>query len=124
MINHSYYKTKKQKVAQLIFDVLTQKKDVKTALKSFPTPDKDYSLKVAWHALVHYEADEDLRKNDCEYAIAQDEYLTFVAEQLSLNNELPDNIIKEYIDIYDDTLISKKRSWKNLWGLFDKSLNI
>ena len=116
--------TAKQKVSQLISKVLTGKKDVKTAMKEFPAPNGDYSLVAAWHALIHYEADEDLREKDLEYATAQYEFLIFIAEQFAQDNDLPQNIIREYIDFYDDTLVAKKKSWRNCWGIFDKSLNI
>lgn len=111
-------------VADLIYNVLIGKIDVQTAIRKYPPHEGDCSLVAAWHALMHFEADEELRKKDPIYANLQNENLEFIAGELSKGMDLPNNLIKEYIDFYDDTLAAKKNSWKNLWGIFKRPLNL
>ena len=61
-------------VGRLIFAVLTERKTVREALLLFPES-KDKNIECAYHALVHYEADADIRYQDIEYRDAQDDYL-------------------------------------------------
>ena len=114
----------RKKVSDLIYKVLIGHCDVQTAIREFPPHERDYSLVAAWHALIHYDADEDLRAKDQIYADLQNENLEFIAGELSKGADLPNNLIKEYIDFYDDTLATKKNSWKNLWGIFKRPLNL
>ena len=116
--------TRRKQVSDLIYKVLIGKIDVQTAIREYPSHEGDYSLVAAWHALMHYEADEELRKKDQIYADLQNENLEFIAGELSKGADLPNNLIKEYIDFYDDTLSPKKNSWKNLWGIFKRPLNL
>ena len=44
-------------VGRLIFEVLTERKKVREAIKLFPET-KDLSIECAYHALVHFEADD------------------------------------------------------------------
>ena len=85
----------RQKVADLIIGVLTGQVIVREALLQFPST-TDTSVECAWHALVHLEADEDLRARDPEYKTEQDEYLMFISDTLRLGQDLPANILKEY----------------------------
>ena len=65
-------------VGRLIYAVLTEQKNVREAISLFPdTKDKD--IECAYHALVHYAADEDIRYRDIEYREEQDDYLEFIA---------------------------------------------
>ena len=48
-------------VAALIEDVLAGKKTVNEALSLFPHENNDINIKCAFDALMHREADEDLR---------------------------------------------------------------
>ena len=50
------------------------------ALLKFPPDTKDKSVQAAFHALVHFEADEDLRKRDLLYKEEQDEYLETITQ--------------------------------------------
>lgn len=95
-------------VSRLIISVLTEQRNVREAIKLFPeTDDKD--IECAYHALVHYEADEDIRKKDIEYRDAQDDYLEFIAQTLNSGNNLPKNIIEEYKPYYTGVA----RRWNN-----------
>ena len=53
-------------VGRLIFAVLTERKNVREAIKLFPES-KDRNIECAYHALVHYAADEEMRYLDIEY---------------------------------------------------------
>ena len=97
-------------VADLIIDVLKNKKTVLEALSSFPTDRDDINLKCAFDALVHREADEDLREKTPDYKEVQDKFLLDLAEILKNNEQLPQNIISEYLKYHQDDLISKKSS--------------
>lgn len=88
-------KSRKQ-VADLIISVLTERNCVREALKQFPHDTNDQSIDAAWHALVHYEADEDIRRRDLLYADEQNEYLEMIAFTLKEGNALPQNIITSY----------------------------
>lgn len=86
-------------VGRLIYKVLTGQTCVREAIKLFPDT-KDPNITCAYHALVHYEADEDIRYHDIEYRDAQDEYLEYIAQTLSSGKILPKNIIDEYKPYY------------------------
>ncbi|MCQ2739311.1 MAG: hypothetical protein MJ237_03695 [bacterium] len=103
-------------VSRLIMSVLTEQIIVREAIKLFPQT-KDSSIECAYHALVHYDADEDMRKFDIEYRDAQDEYLENIAHTLSDGKVLPKNIIDEYKPYYKGTA----RIWKeNISGIIEE----
>ena len=103
-------------VGDLIIAVLTDRIIVREALKKFPNNVKDASIKCAYHALVHREADEDLRYRDLLYRDEQDSYLEQVAQTLRQGLQLPKNIIKNYNQYYRDIEINKKfEISKNGW---------
>lgn len=89
-------------VGRLIFSVLTERKNAREAIKLFPET-KDKNIECAYHALVHYAADEEMRYLDIEYREAQDDYLEFIAQTLSAGKSLPKNIIDEYKPYYKGT---------------------
>ena len=82
-------------VGRLVYSVLTERKSVREALLLFPDS-SDKSIECAYHALVHFEADEDLRYKDYEYREEQNDYLEFIAQTLSEGKSLPRNIIADY----------------------------
>ena len=92
----------KKFVGRLIYAVLTQRKTVREAISLFPET-KDKNIECAYHALVHYEADEDLRYKDFEYREEQDDYLEFIAQTLVEGKDLPKNIIADYEEFYHGT---------------------
>jgi hypothetical protein len=110
--------TPKQLVAKLIFGILAKNITTRNALLMFPN-DKNSSIQTAWHALVHYEADEEIRWKDKEYADEQDDYLEMIAFILEKNEDLPKNIIESYDKYYKEAPLPQKQNWKGiLKGLF------
>jgi hypothetical protein len=90
----------KKLIASLIRQVLTGEICARQALEQFPCNIEDESFQCVWHALIHFEADEDLRKRDAEYAEVQDEYLKELIEIFEKGESLPENIIEEYNKFY------------------------
>ncbi len=86
-------------VGRLIFSVLTDRRNVREAIKLFPDT-QDKNIECAYHALVHYAADEELRYKNFEYREEQDDYLEFIAQTLTEGKELPRNIIADYDKYY------------------------
>ena len=86
-------------VGRLVYAVLTERKTVREALLLFPET-KDKNIECAYHALVHFEADEDLRYKDFEYREEQNDYLEFIAQTLVEGKDLPKNIIADYEEYY------------------------
>lgn len=87
-------------VSELIRKVLLGELSVQKALPMFPSGLGDKSIDAAFHALVHYEADEDLRRRDSLYKEEQDDYLTLIFQTLEQGESLPDNIIRNYEKYY------------------------
>jgi hypothetical protein len=112
-MNEQKIKTARTKVSAIIIKILTSTLSVREALKNFPKDVQDRSLECAWHAIIHYEADEDIRARDIEYAEAQDDYLEMIANILKEGGELPDNIIESYYEYYEGANLPKSSSWWN-----------
>ena len=110
-------------IGRLIYSVLAERKSVREALLLFPES-SDKSIECAYHALVHFEADEDLRYKDYEYREEQNDYLEFIAQTLSEGKSLPRNIIADYEPYYKGIA----RRWKNdsgsLWKEFLRAINL
>ena len=111
------------KVGRLIYAVLTDQKKVREAILDFPETN-DKNIKCAYHALVHYEADEDLRYMDIEYREEQDEYLEFIAQHLVQGKELPKNIVADYEDFYKDVAHKWQGGFKGFLKEFLRFINI
>ncbi len=118
------YLQDRKKVSELIFDVLTNKISVLEALRDFPKNLGDPTLDAAFHALVHLEADEDLRKKDALYRDEQDMYLEDIANILSEGNALPCNVIEEYKQYYKDSLIYPNIDKKAVFERLKKMINL
>lgn len=115
----------RQLVARLIMLVLTGQIPVRQALLSFPKNTTDKSIITAYHALIHYEADEDLRYQDALYKEEQDEYLYFLSDTLSKNRTLPQNIIKSYKGYSgEEVALPKDRNTSKILQKICKFLNI
>lgn len=99
--------------ARLINEVLAGRRITREALKRFPKGDKDKSVIAAYHALIHYEADEELRKRDIEYKEEQDLYLKSLADILLTGQPLPTNIINSYEEFYSGTVLPEGKGFKN-----------
>lgn len=114
----------RREVAKLLVDVILEKISVLNALKSFPKNSDDPSVNACFHILVHYEADEDLRKKDPLYKETQDEFIVETAEMLIKGESLPLNIIKEYEDYYHGDLIYRKMTKENIFKRLRKIINL
>ncbi len=98
--------------ARLIYDVLSGKRITREALLRFPKGEHDKSVLAAYHALIYYEADEDLRERDAEYREEQDLYLKSIADILLSGKPLPVNIIKNYEEYYGGSVLPEKKGFK------------
>ena len=87
-------------VAALIRQVLISRLCVREAILNFPKDTEDKSIQAAFHALVHYEVDEDLRTRDELYREEQDDYLEFISNLLERGEDVPENIIQNYEKYY------------------------
>ncbi|MCQ2958043.1 MAG: hypothetical protein MJ180_03965 [Candidatus Gastranaerophilales bacterium] len=83
------------------------------ATKYFPKNVDDVSLKIAWHALLHFDADEEIRAKDFEYAQEQLKYIELLAKILSQGKELPANMLDVYENLSSGTVLPKTYNW---WG--------
>lgn len=113
----------RKEAAQLLRMVRTGNCSVSQALNSYPKDTKDESLIAAYHALIHYEADEDLRCRDLLYKDEQDDYLEFLSYILDRGEDLPQNIIDTYKDYYESAPILHKNTLGGFFKGFWKSLN-
>lgn len=118
------YKEERKKVSRLIYEVLTEVLTVKDAVLKFPKDIDDSTIKTAYHALIHIEADEDLRRRDLDYKDEQNDYLEFIAQILAKGEELPRNIIKNYEKYYKDIETPHSESMKGLMKSLCKFLNV
>lgn len=105
----------RQKTADLIIGVLTGQIIVREALLQFPST-TDKSVKCAWHALMHFEADEDIRARDAEFKEEQDEFLFFISDLLRRGENIPANILDEYKEFYGGVAlpVDKESFWSKL----------
>ena len=113
----------RQFVGRLIISVLTEQRNVREAIKLFPET-KDKSIECAYHALVHYAADEEMRYKDIEYRDAQDDYLEFIAQTLNDGRELPRNIINEYKPYYNGIASLWEKGFHGFIKEFKRFINI
>lgn len=111
-------------VALMIRKVLIGALTVAEAVKNFPFDSGDKSLDAAYHALVHYEADEDLRHRDILYREEQDEYLEMISQTLESGENLPDNIIRNYEKYYPESNVPHKHDKEGTIKSFFRFLNI
>ena len=109
-------------VGRLIYSVLTERRCVREAIKLFPDS-MDKNIECAYHALVHFEADEDIRYRDIEYREAQNDYLEEIAQTLVAGKDLPRNIIADYEDYYKGTASLWKNGWHGFLKEFKRFIN-
>lgn len=114
----------RQLVGNIIIGVLTERISVKKGLLLFPKGCKDKSVQAAWHALCHYEADEDIKLKDKEYSSQQVELLEMIAFEFKDGNPLPQNIIDAYKDFYKDNPVSYEDGIKGFIKRFLRFINI
>lgn len=111
-------------VAGLIRQVLISRMCVREAILNFPRDTKDASIHAAYHALVHYEADEELRSRDELYREEQDDYLEFISNILERGQDLPENIISNYEKYYACANIPHEKNAKGFLKSFLRFLNV
>lgn len=111
-------------VGKILQDVLLLKTTVLQAMYLFPKEFEDKCLEAAFHALVHYEADEDLRKKDPLYAQEQDDYIGIISELLLRGEDLPNNIIAEYQEYYSGTPLYKPDTKENMLEKLKRFINL
>ena len=124
VISEQEVKEARKTVSALIIKILTSTLSVREALIQFPRDIQDKSLECAWHAIMHYEADEEMRVKDNEYALEQDDYLEMIANILLEGQELPYNIIQNYDEYYEETILPKGSSWKSTIKSLLRFINI
>ena len=100
-------------VSELIRKVLVGELSVRNAATLFPSDTKDKSIEAAFHALIHYEADEDIRRRDILYRDEQDDYLTLIFQTLEQGKSLPDNIIRNYEKYYKSADIPRPNDFRS-----------
>ena len=110
-------------VGRLIYSVLTDRRSVREAIKLFPDS-RDKNLECAYHALLHYAADEDIRYKDFEYREEQDDYLEFIAQTLTDGKELPRNIVADYESYYKGISMPWLDGAKGFWKEMLRFINI
>lgn len=116
--------TDREKVAEILRLVRIGQMCVREALLAYPKDTDDESLIAAYHALIHYEADEDLRRRDTLYKEEQDDYIEFLSYNLAKGEDLPQNIIANYKQFYDSAPILHKNTPKGFFKSFWKSINV
>lgn len=118
------YIAERKAVSALIMDVLVGKLCVREALLKFPKNCEDKAIAVAWHALVHFEADEDIAKADVLFKDIQVDFLEGLYNILSQGHDLPENLIRGYNKYHNnvDTVNSAGREY--FWHEMKKNLNI
>ena len=117
-------KKNREKVAEILRAVCIGRMHVKDALLEFPDVTDDKSIMASYHALVHYEADEDLRNRDVLYKEEQDDYIEFLYHILERGDDLPANIIKSYEQYYESANIPRSNDAKGFWRRFFRFLNV
>ena len=111
-------------VARLLKLVRIGQLCVREALLKYPKDTEDESLIAAYHALIHYEADEDLRNKDSLYKEEQDDYIEFLSYTLERGEDLPENISVNYKQYYDTAPILHNNTPRGFFKGFWKSLNV
>lgn len=111
-------------VSELLRSVRLGQLGVREAMLKYPKDTKDESLVAAYHALIHYEADEDIRARDILFQEEQDDYLEFIYTTLANGDDLPQNIINSYKEFYNNAPILHEKNTKGFWKSFWKNLNI
>lgn len=118
------FKNDREYVAGLLRLVRIGELSVRQAMLKYPKDTQDESLIAAYHALIHYEADEDLRAKDELYKEEQDDYLEFISYTLSTGADLPKNIIENYKNFYQAAPVMHEKGIKGFFKGFWKNLNV
>lgn len=114
----------RKKVAEILRKVRLGSLRVKDALLLFPDDSKDRSVVACYHALIHYDADEDLRLRDKLYAEEQDDYIEFLSNIMEKGENVPENIIVNYEQYYKAGNIPHQKNTKGFIESFLRFLNV
>lgn len=118
------YTEPRKNVGKIYIAVLTERISVREGLLMFPREAmKDRSIQAAWHALCHYEADEDIKRRDLQYANEQQELMELIAFSFRDGKELPINIIDSYEEFYDEALIAPLKGTRAIWDRLLRFIN-
>ena len=119
------YTSQRKTAGDIIIGVLTEHFCVREGLLMFPKDAlDDPSIQAAWFALCHYEADEDLRRRDINYADEQQKLLEMIAFTFKDGKELPQNIISAYEKYHSEVLIAPQRGWRAILRKLTRFINI
>jgi hypothetical protein len=94
------------------------------AASRFPKDVEDKSITAAFHALMHFEADEDLRKQDLLYAQEQDEYIETISDMLMAGKPMPQNIVDEYEAFYPTSPLYRSENRENFFKRVLRLINM
>ena len=111
------YIEQRKYVGNIVLSVMTERINVQRALLLFPKGCEDPSIKAAWHALCHFEADEEIKLKNPDYTNSQIELLEMIAFAFKDGEPLPQNIIDAYEPYYKGNPISYE---KGLRGIIKK----
>ena len=117
-------KNDRYEAAKLLRAVRIGELSVQQAMMRYPKDTEDESLIAAYHALIHYEADEDLRNRDLLYKEEQDDYIEFLSYTLEKGEDLPQNVIINYKRYYESAPILHKDNLQGFFKSFWKTLNL
>ncbi len=118
------YTAERKFVAQIIMDVLSGKLTVREGILKFPKDCNDNCLDVAWHALVHFEADEDISSADDVFKGVQIDFLKGLYNILIEGHELPPNLIAGYNKYHKGVDTCQCSSKKYFWHEMKKNISI
>ena len=118
------FTNERKAVAALIMNVLTGKLCVREALLKFPKNCEDVCCSVAWHALLHFEADEDISKSDITFRDVQTDFLEGLYNILSEGKELPDNLLQAYQKYHQNVDTCGYTGKEYFWHEMKKNINI
>ena len=110
-------------VSNLLFKVLTEQMSVLEAVSVFPKNTDDPSIDVAFHALMHMEADEDFRAKDALYREEQDTFVELIAHTLAKGDNVAQNLIREYEKFYPEAALYKVDNKENIIKRLLKIIN-
>lgn len=113
----------RRKAAQLIRRCLYEGYLVREALKNWPDYYEDQTLLCARHALVHFEVDKEVYRNDKEYFEQQVEWMQQLVNILSTGEAIPANIIESYEEYYELPVSLKTSVLKFISRLFYPVVN-
>ena len=118
------YTNERKQVAELIMDVLVNKLCVREALLKFQKNCDDVCCAVAWHALMHFEADEDISAKDTVFRDVQVDFLEGLYNILVEGKDLPDSLIQGYNKYHKGVDTCRCSGKEYFWHEMKKNINM